>query len=123
MAYSFTAEHKPTYLHAKGCGEQSEANVRQFLIDAYRACVERNASSLLLEMAFTGRSLGVGSVYSVIAERSLDGSKLARIAYVDANPEHTGDMAEFAEMVARNRGVNVRLFTDLAQAERWLQTS
>lgn len=75
----------------------------------------------LLEMAFTGRSLSVGDVYSVISERSPDGSKLDRIAYVDANPEHSHDIAEFAEVVARNRGVNVRLFTSLPEAKRWLR--
>ena len=46
---------------------------------------------------------------------------LERVAYVDANPEHTLDAAEFAELAAKNQGVNVRLFRSLGEAERWLQ--
>jgi hypothetical protein len=123
MTYSFIVERKPTYLHAKGFGEQTEANARQFLIDAYRACVEHNMSSLLLEMCFTGRALSVASAYSVISERSHDGSMLKSIAYVDGNPAHANtEMPEFAELIAKNRGVNVRLFANVAAAERWLET-
>ena len=73
-------------------------------------------------MAFTG-GLSLGEVCSVINERSLDGSNLERIAYVDTNPDLPRDMAEFAELVALNRGVNVRLFSTLSEAEQWLQSS
>jgi hypothetical protein len=121
MTYSFIVELKPTYLHARGSGEQTEANTRQFLIDAYRACIENSMSRVLLEMCFTGKSLSVGSAYSVIVDRSHDGSMLKGIAYVDGNPEHHGEMAEFAELIAKNRGVNVRLFESVAAAERWLE--
>ncbi|MFL6620091.1 MAG: hypothetical protein ACJ8MH_15915 [Povalibacter sp.] len=121
MTYSFIVEKKPTYLIAKGQGELTEANARRFLIDAYQACVEHNMDRLLVVMSFIGNSLGFGSVYSVIAERSHDGSMLKSIAYVDHNPAHAGETAEFAETVAINRGVNVRLFESVAAAERWLQ--
>ena len=121
MTYSFIVEMKPTYLHAKGSGEQTEANARQFLIDAYRACVEHNMGRLLLEMCFTGKALSVASAYSVIVDRSHDGSMLKSIAYVDTNPAHDAEMAEFAELIAKNRGVNVRLFESVAAAERWLE--
>ena len=120
MTYSFIVEVKPTYLHAKGQGEMTEINARQLLIDAYQACVEHNMDRLLVEMCFTGKSLSFGSVYSVIADRSRDGSMLKSIAYVDNNSAHAGDIAEFAETVAVNRGVNVRLFESVAAAERWL---
>ena len=121
MTYSFAVEMKPTYLHAKGSGEQTEANARQFLIDAYLACIKHNMSRLLLETCFTGKPLSVGGAYSVIVDRSHDGSMLKSIAYVDNNPAHAHQMAEFAELVAKNRGVNVRLFDNVAAAERWLK--
>ena len=121
MTYSFIVEVKPTYLHARGYGEQTEVNSRQFLIDAYQACVEHNMGRLLVEMCFTGKALSVAGAYSVVVDRSHDGSMLKSIAYVDANPAHAVEMAEFAETVAKNRGVNVRLFESVAAAERWLQ--
>jgi hypothetical protein len=121
MAYRSTIKQYPTYIHVTGAGANSKESVRQFLIDAYRASVERKCRSLLLEMSFSGPSLGLGSIYSVIAERSLEGSMLERIAYVDANSEHALDAAEFAELAAKNQGVNVRLFRSRSEAERWLQ--
>jgi len=122
MAYNFSVEQKPAYVHAKVTGDLTRANARQYLVDAYRACIDRNVSSLLLEMAFTGE-LSLADVCSVINERSPDGSTLERIAYVSTNPDLPRDVAEFAELVALNRGVNVRLFGTLAEAERWLQNA
>jgi hypothetical protein len=124
MAYNFSVEQKPAYVHAKVSGDLTRPNARQFLVDAYQACIDRNVSSLLLEVAFTGGlGLGLGEICSVINERSLDGSNLERIAYVDTNPDLPRDMAEFAELVAQNRGVKVRLFGTLSEAEQWLQRS
>jgi hypothetical protein len=122
MTYRFSAEPKAKYLHAKGSGELNAINARQFLVDAYQACVQRNLKSLLLEMDFTGRNMGLGEVYSVVAERSPDGAKLERIAYFDAHVGDRQQIAEFAELVAQNRFVSVRLFSQLSDAERWLQS-
>jgi hypothetical protein len=44
--------------------------------------------------------------------------KLDRIAYVDSTRDLTE--AYFAETVAMNRGVNVRLFPNVAAAASWL---
>jgi hypothetical protein len=123
MTYRFTIEQHPTYLHVIGSGTNTAENARQFLIDAYHAAIERNCGSLLVDRRFSGPSLRLGNIYSVIAERSPDGSRLERIAYVDANPEHAPDAAQFAELVAQNRGVNVRLFGSIGEAERWLEES
>src|SRR5262245_37313911 len=86
MAYNFSVEQKPAYVLAKVSGDLTRSNARQFLVDAYKACIDRNVSSLLLEMAFTG-DLSLADVCSVINERSPDGSNLQRIAYVDTNPD------------------------------------
>ena len=119
MTYDLTVERKPTYLHVAAAGTRSAENARRFLVDAYRASIEHKCDSLFLEMKLSGPSLSLASIFSVIAERSPDGATLKRIAYLD---ERTDD-AEFAELVARNRGVNVQLFHSLSDAERWLSTS
>jgi hypothetical protein len=119
MAYDLTVERKPTYLHVTATGTRSEENARRFLVDAYRASIEHECGSLLLEMKLSGPPLSLASIFSVIVERSPDGANLTRIAYVDDQPE---DSAEFAELVALNRGVNVRLFRRLSDAARWLST-
>ena len=121
MEYHITIEQHPTYLHAIATGDTTRANLHRFLLEAYQAALARQRQSLLLELRFSGRSLDLGSIYSVISERSLDGATLARIAYVDASPEHAVEVAEFAELAAQNRGVNVRLFCTVDDAKRWLE--
>ena len=121
MEYHFTIEQHPTHLHVTATGDTTRENVRRFLFDAYQASIAHQRQSLLLEMRFSGPSLDLGAIYSVISERSLDGATLGRIAYVNASPEHTPDVAEFAELAAQNRGVSVRLFRTVDEAKRWLE--
>ena len=63
--------------------------------------------------------MGIGHIFSVIQQRSGPAKELRRIAYVDIGREL--EKAEFAENVARNRGVNVRLFPNVADAKKWLE--
>ena len=70
-------------------------------------------------MCLTGPSLPAAEIFRVISARSPEGAKLSRIAYVEANMDDPM-RAKFAETVAVNRAVNVRLFQEVAAAARWL---
>lgn len=118
--YRFHAEETGQYLRAIGTGNNSTANLLRFLSDAYEAVRDSGRDSVLLVLNFTGPSLSLGSIYSVVAERCEHGRELRRIAYVDANGEHMPDRAEFAELAATQLGLNVRLFWNVADAEEWL---
>src|SRR4051812_28350682 len=91
----------------------------RFLEEAYSACVKSGHSAVLLEMQLSGPSMDTSSVYEVITRRVPDGRKLRKIAYVQAAIDDPA-MPYFAETVAVNRGVNVRLFQDVATAAQWL---
>ena len=119
MSYHLTIEERPTYVYAKATGERTPVNALRFLEEAYAACVKSGHSALLLDMQFTGPSLNTTSIYQVISQRVPDGRNLRKIAYVDSTDVDPG-MPVFAETVAVNRGVNVRLFPSLAAAEKWL---
>lgn len=57
----------------------------------------------------------------VITQRAPEAAKLLkRIALIGHNPEHDPARMEFAEDLAANRGVNMRLFNSVAAAEPWL---
>jgi len=118
MSYQMTVEQRPNYVHAKAVGERSADNALRFLREAYQACINAGRSDLLLEMDFSGPSLSPSSIFEVISDRAPDGLKLRRIAYVDTSRDLS--QAYFAETVAMNRGVNVRLFADVASATAWL---
>jgi hypothetical protein len=119
VSYQLTIEERPTYLYARADGDMTAANALRFLEEAYAACVKSGRSAVLLDMQLHGPNLNTTSVYEVISKRAADGTKLLQIAYV---PHMTDDvsMAHFAETVAVNRGVNVRLFQSVVAAERWL---
>jgi hypothetical protein len=114
-----TIEERPTYLHARVVGERTPANALRFLEEAFQACVRGGHVKALLEMRFSGPSLNTTEIFRVISQRSLDGATLRRIAYVEATASDL-TQARFAETVAINRTVRVRLFTDVAEAAHWL---
>jgi hypothetical protein len=122
LAYEFRVARAPKYLHVSGAGENTAENLRRFLVDAHRAAIEHGCDSLLLEAKFAGPSLDLASLYSVIAERSPDGTQLKKIAFVDRNPEHSPERAEFAALAANRLGVNGVIFVTLEAAKEWLQS-
>jgi len=117
--YRLTTVERHGYLHASVVGPRTAENAQRFLRDAYEACVKKGLSALLLEMGLTGPALDMASVFRVIANRAPDGAKLRRIAYIEPNPTDL-PAGLFAETVANNRGVNVRLFKDVESADHWL---
>src|SRR5262245_44131296 len=98
MDYQFTAIPNRTHLHTIGSGTHSPENLRRFLSDTHRVVLEQRWDAVLLEMQFSGPSLDLGNLYSIIVERSTDAAILRRIAYVDRNTEHLPERAEFAEL-------------------------
>ncbi|HEY2629210.1 MAG TPA: STAS/SEC14 domain-containing protein [Usitatibacter sp.] len=119
MSYHLQIEEHPKYLHAAASGANTAENVLRFLREAYEACLKQQASAVLLEMKFEGPALDTGSIYSVIAQRSDTGKQMRKVAYV-AQPEREAK-SKFAETVAINRGVNVRLFSNVEAARKWLE--
>ena len=119
-SYHLETHEREGYLHAKVSGPRTPENAQRFLKEAYEECLRTGRVALLLEMGLTGPPLDMASVFRVIANRAPDGAKLRRIAYVEPAPTDIPS-ALFAETVANNRGVNVRLFKDLDAADRWLR--
>jgi len=120
MSYQLTVEQRQTYVHTKAVGERTPENALRFLRDSYAACVSAGHDAVLLEMHLSGPSLTTTSVFEVISNRVPDALKLRKIAYVEGSVDDAA-MPAFAVTVAVNRGVNVRLFPDVASAASWLQ--
>ena len=119
VAYQLTIEERPTHVYARADGDLTAENALRFLEEASAACLRSDRAALLLDMQLHGPNLPTTSIYEVISQRAGDGSKLRKIAYVPSIVDDRS-MAYFAETVAVNRGVNVRLFDSVAAAQRWL---
>ena len=122
MKYEFTVVQQPGHLHVSVTGDNTTENVRRCLREVVGACAEHKCSRVLLEEHFVGPSLGVIDVFEIVTEAS--GSAwpmVTQIAYVDTNPEHDPSLLDFAETVAVNRGVRIRLFATTRSGEAWLR--
>ena len=119
MSYKLTITQKPAYLHAIVTGTNTKENVARYLEEIRRECTFRNYFRVLIEERLEGPRLSTMGVFEIASE----GSKRAigqfkAIAYVDVTAE--GDLMKFAEDVAANRGLPVRVFSSVSDAEKWL---
>jgi hypothetical protein len=118
MEYELTIIERPGYVHARITGPHRADTTLGALRDAYAECVKRNCDEMLLELATTGPSLGPSRIFSVLKDRLDDALKLRKIAYVDTQGR---EGRAFVENFARNRGVNIRAFSTIEEAQRWLE--
>ena len=119
MSYQLKIEQKPGFLHAVATGRNTRENVQRYLQDVLRECLARGCGRVLIEERLEGPRLETGDVCDIAVEGAArGGTTLLAIAYVDVNAQ--GPLMKFAEDVAVNRGVRVRVFGTVADAERWL---
>lgn len=119
MTYKLTIDQKPTYLHVIVTGRNSRENVVRYLEEILRECTARSCFRVLIEERLDGPRLGTLAVFQIASEGSSKARGVLKvIAYVDVNAE--GDLMQFAETVAVNRGLPVVVFSTVADAEKWL---
>ena len=119
MSIQLKIEEKPDYLSAKFIGAGAAEEIcRQFELIAER-CKRANKNKLLLDFteAYCGSSLAERYFLGDQAETFMF-HNLIKVA-VDGRLEQL-DHKRFGEMVARNRWVNARVFTNVRAAKRWL---
>jgi hypothetical protein len=121
MSYDLKIVPKEGYLRVTVNGINTPETVLSYLSKVRDACLRHASKKVLIEENLQGRGLGVVAIFEVITKASTNvWPAILRIAYVDVNPEHDPKALKFAETVASNRGVNVRVFSGLEDAEQWL---
>lgn len=121
MSYTLNIQNNGTYLRATVTGENTLANVLEYLDKIYRSCVEHNCSTVLIEENLTGPNLDTFEIFEVIIKNFNKAKSIGlRLAYVDLNLDHSKRGLKFAENLAHIRGVNVRLFYESDEALKWL---
>lgn len=119
MEYHLTIIQKPKYLHAIVTGENTKENVARYLNELYEECKARKCSKVLMEEQLAGPRIDISDVFSIIDTRSNQITGMFEaLAFVDTNAR--GDLMHFAETVARNRGLPLSVFSNVADAENWL---
>ena len=119
MAFELRLEPKQGYLHAVVTGDNTREDVFGYLRELLHACQLRHVTRVLIEERLTGPRLGPVDVFDIAVQGSTEAvGSLMTIAYVDVHA--VGDTMKFAENVAVNRGLPVRIFATVAEAEQWL---
>lgn len=122
MSYVLKIIEEPGYLHFQISGDNSIASVRGYLGEIRAACMRHACEVILIEENLQGPGLGLVEIFEGIsAESAATATTTQQIAYVDTNPEHSPSNMQFAETIAVARGVNVRMFSSVADARAWLQ--
>jgi hypothetical protein len=118
MSYQVTFETGKNFVNATVTGTNSRTVILEYMTDILTECARQECFRVLIEERLDGPRLGAMDVFAVAAEGSLKAlGQFEAIAYVD---EKMGDMADFAETVAVNRGMPVAFFNDVENAEEWL---
>lgn len=94
-------------------------NVTAYLAEMREECQKRDCFRVLLEERLEGPRLGTMDVFKIASEGSIGVLGMYEaIAYVDV---YAGDLLEFIETVAVNRGLPIATFTSVSDAEQWLR--
>lgn len=119
MTYTLKLEQKPGYLHVVVTGRNSRDTVARYLDEIVTECESRNCDYVLIEERLDGPRLRMMDVFDIASQRGKPlTARLKAMAYVDVNAE--GDLMQFAEDVAVNRGSPVRVCATVEVAEQWL---
>ena len=119
MTYILQTSSKGHYLHARVTGPNTIENVLGYLQELESRCREADCPYLLIEEALDGPRQDMASVFEIASESSATQNfDFITVAYVDVNAET--ELMEFAETVAVNRAVPVKVFGTVTDAENWL---
>lgn len=121
MDYRFSVQEKSGYLHIRVWGDNTAETVRRWVREGLEELRKRGCGRVLVEECLEGESLSDFDTFAVVAEAARESrAVVTHMAYVDVNPVHRRDEIRFAEYVARLRGVNMRAFSSVREAEAWL---
>ena len=122
MPYQLRIQEAAAYLHVLVTGANTPQVVRAYLREILEICARRRCTAVLIEENLAGPGLKLVDIYGIVSEGSeYPLAHLLKVAFVNANDEHPATSVKFAETVARNRGVNVRAFPTVQEAQAWLR--
>jgi hypothetical protein len=117
-SFQLHSELRSGYLYARVTGQNSAETVQHYMQDIVAECQNQQCFRVLIDEQLDGPRLDAIEIFSIASDGAMNTLGVFQaIAYVDP---HMGDMADFAETVAVNRGMPVKSFSTIAEAEDWL---
>jgi len=121
MSYTIDFVPKDDHLHVTVSGDNNPETITNYLSDVLNTVRRDGQGLVLIEENLLGPSMKIFDIFDIVtkASENINDTRI-RIAYIDINKEHDRKGLQFAETVAQNRGINVKIFNDRASALRWL---
>jgi hypothetical protein len=119
--YACSIDERLNYLFVTVTGPNVPDTILRYSADVRAACLRTGLTRVLVVVNLRGNGMTLLDVYKAVAEGSDQSAGIGmRCAYVDPNPEHSAETMHLAEAVAATRGILVRTFRNVAEAESWL---
>lgn len=119
--YICSIDERSNYLYVAVAGPNAPETILRYSADVRAACLRTGVTRVLVVVNLHGPSMSLLDVYKAVAEGSDQSAGIGmRCAYVDLVPEHSAETMHLAEAIAATRGIPVRTFRDVAEAESWL---
>ena len=123
MSISFSIESKVSYLHVSCAGTYDRLSVMDMYQQILRTAADQNLSRILIDCRKVKGDISVLERYITStygAELCLKYITTIRFKISMVGEEPPLDPERFGETVARNRGVDVLVTTELEEAYNWL---
>jgi hypothetical protein len=117
--YKIVFEEYPTFLYALVHGEEYGYEVlASFLREISEECKKREFCQVMIEenISATASKMDVFRIASELPQLGFAG---IRMAYIDRFQDQA-ELNEFGQEVAVSRGIDVRIFNSIEEADKWL---
>jgi len=119
LSYILEQESKKDYTHFTVSGKDSVEVSLAYMREIFEICREQKITRVFIEESLEGQ-LSPTQMFEVTSRFSeMTRGLSVRVAHYDTHADHAQDNA-FGETVARNRGVELRTFSDENSALNWL---
>jgi hypothetical protein len=122
MEYELNATPADGYVHVRVRGQNDVATAQRWARELIALCAEKGWKNLLVEENLAGPRLSLVDIFGIISKEAPAASPhIHLMAFVDSSPERDPFNVRFGETVALNRGLSVKVFDTVPQAESWLR--
>lgn len=124
MSYKLDFRYEPAYLYVRATGIRSVENIASLALDYIKACEKHGYNKVLLDVRKMTEGLSTMDAYNLgtkVIERIGGPHPEVKQAVIDL--EEKRENFHFVETVLVNRGFNLRFFSKVADAQRWLLES
>ena len=119
QTYTLSFENRDSYLYAHLVGQDSFRASLSYWNDIADKVGELGLTKLLVHEDLIGEVTET-QIYELIMDLMNSSLRAVKIAFYDENSDDT-DLNALGQLIANNRGANVKIFPSLEAAKHWIE--